>query len=409
MNRALLTLFLLTAPTCAAFAAGESYTRQLSATNAGMCDDGKLIEETFEGGNIHGFSSSVFVACLQTPNTATWVFTAAETCEGDTVCQKKPVNEPPKFFGTKDWYERKRIIFNLSKYAKGTRCRIVAMKIAQSFDDLKMPLGDASVWVCDRFDTHQSNSKPFILKTVGPSAPTPDYNLDQKVTAVALGRENYTLDWVSEVIDIDTQPIAPKSSRVQPPPTIEPPNTHTSEKEDLDHDWQVLVASGERLVASGALKFSISGWNNSLDITLRDLSAAEASAIVQNGCDHPTDLRRSWNLRVYLVDGTLAGQCRFITHVEGIMAQGADSLEKTLQEKPWRQGLLRAMGVNTSNGPAPPLSRAETWCKEMLGGHQLCTSDKAQKYSCSTDAIKHDLDECDARLRQEWIARGARQ
>jgi hypothetical protein len=105
-----------------------------------------------------------------------------------------------------------------------------------------------------------------------------------------------------------------------PPEPPEPPTPEATAraaeadawKKARDHDLEILYESGTRFVESGALKYSVSGWQQSLDVTLPNLSAALASKLSQIGCGHPTQLRlEGWSLRVYLVDGQLAAQCKF--------------------------------------------------------------------------------------------------
>lgn len=173
-------------------------------------------------------------------------------------------------------------------------------------------------------------------------------------------------------------------------------------KADFDHDYRTLVESGERLVAAGALKYDISGWHSSLDVTLRDLSAETASVLIRGACDHVTELRGSWSFRVYLVNGTLAGECRFKRQIDQDIARGAAQLEKTLQEQPWKAGLLRAMGVNPQTGPMPPLSPAETRCRDMLQRIERDCKGSPQMPECAPDTTQRDIDRCEADLKQEW-------
>ncbi|MFI5020860.1 MAG: peptidoglycan-binding protein [Alphaproteobacteria bacterium] len=204
-----------------------------------------------------------------------------------------------------------------------------------------------------------------------------------------------------------TKPSEPVAA-AEPPPEAPAEAKPPSKNDDFEHDWTILTASGERLVAAGALKFSISGWSSSLDVTLRDLSAAEASAMIEGACNHPTDLRLEWNLRVYLANGTLAGQCKLISHASELLAAGAAALEnfeKTLREKPWMEGLLRAMGVNPREGPTPPRSPAEKRCQEMIERqNRECPAASAPKPQCTAAVIKSNLDQCVADLRQEWLS-----
>ena len=182
---------------------------------------------------------------------------------------------------------------------------------------------------------------------------------------------------------------------------------HLTDKErgeaDVDHDYQILVASGERLVAVGALKYDISGWHSSLDVTLRDLSTELASVLIQGACDHVTELRGSWSFRVYLVNGTLAGECRFKRQIDETFARGAVQLDKTMREEPWKAGLLRAMGINTNTGPMPPLSSAETRCRDMLQRSERDCKGGPQTPECAPEATERHLDQCVADLKQEWM------
>jgi uncharacterized protein YecT (DUF1311 family) len=183
------------------------------------------------------------------------------------------------------------------------------------------------------------------------------------------------------------------SAAASPPSTpAMPPNKQRDD--DFDHDYQILQDSGAKLVAAGALKYDISGWHQSLDITLRDLSTEVASVIVNGACNHTSELRAEWSIRVYLVDGTLAGECKFRRRADDVLADGAAALEKGLREQPWMEGYLRAAGINPRTGPMPPLSPAETRCHEIFG-------------RSSTEGLetwKQELNQCVADLRQEWMA-----
>jgi hypothetical protein len=106
------------------------------------------------------------------------------------------------------------------------------------------------------------------------------------------------------------------------------------------------------------------------------------------------------------VDGTLAGECKLRRGVDDLLHQGAEALEKTLREKPWMEGMLRAIGVNPRTGPMPPLSPAEQGCKQMLDRQQQrCTTETSQYEvaGCSADALKRDMDQCVASLQEEWL------
>ncbi len=164
--------------------------------------------------------------------------------------------------------------------------------------------------------------------------------------------------------------------------------------DDFDHDYKILQDSGAKLVATGALKYEISGWHQSLDITLTDLSTEVASVIINGACNHTSDLRGEWSIRVYLVDGRLAGECKFTRRVDDVLANGAVSLEKGLREQPWMEGYLRAAGINPRTGPMPPLSPAEARCRQIF--------DRASTESI--DRWKQELTQCVADLRQEWMA-----
>jgi hypothetical protein len=72
---------------------------------------------------------------------------------------------------------------------------------------------------------------------------------------------------------------------------------------------------------------------------------------------------------------------------------GVADLEKGLREQPWMEGYLCAIGVNPRTGPMPPLSPAETRCREIIqrGGVE------------SPEVWKQELNACVADLRQEWL------
>lgn len=152
-------------------------------------------------------------------------------------------------------------------------------------------------------------------------------------------------------------------------------------QDDFDHDWQILTNDGKRFVELGALQYKISGWNRSLDVTLRDRSSITASVIVKSACDHPTELSLKWSLRVYLVDGTLAGQCKLVSALEG----GLSIIERIQREEPWKLNYLRAMGVQLNS--QRPLSAAEKNCKEVI----------------DRNGAKHEVDQCMENLRREWL------
>ena len=162
----------------------------------------------------------------------------------------------------------------------------------------------------------------------------------------------------------------------------EPDHTSSRDLQDaFDHDWQILTSDGKRFVELGALQYKISGWNRSLDVTLRDRSSIIASVIVESACDHPTELSLQWSLRVYLVDGTLAGQCKLVSALEG----GLSVIERIQREEPWKLNYLRAMGVQLN--PQRPLSAAEKNCKEVI----------------DRNGAKHEVDQCMENLRREWL------
>jgi uncharacterized protein YecT (DUF1311 family) len=111
-------------------------------------------------------------------------------------------------------------------------------------------------------------------------------------------RDNDTLETtVSGVrrVYIRCNPQETTTASATAPTTTEKTPDKQGDHNDFDHDYQLLQTSGERLVAAGALRYSISGWHSSLDITLPDLSAAKASAIAEGACNHSTDLRGEWS------------------------------------------------------------------------------------------------------------------
>jgi uncharacterized protein YecT (DUF1311 family) len=77
-----------------------------------------------------------------------------------------------------------------------------------------------------------------------------------------------------------------------------------------------------------------------------------------------------------------------------VLQQGAAELDKTLREKPWMEGYLRAAGINPRTGPMPPLSPAETRCRQIF----------ERASAESLEMWKQDLAQCVADLRQEWMA-----
>jgi uncharacterized protein YecT (DUF1311 family) len=86
------------------------------------------------------------------------------------------------------------------------------------------------------------------------------------------------------------------------------------------------------------------------------------------------------------------------------LASGAAALDKTLRDKPWMEGFLRAMRVNTRTGPMPPLSPAEKRCQQTLDRMALECKDESTQYPrCTPEAVQHDLDQCEADLRAEWL------
>lgn len=171
---------------------------------------------------------------------------------------------------------------------------------------------------------------------------------------------------------------------------------------DFDHDYEILQESGRKLVAAGALKYDISGWHQSLDITLPDLSTGAASAIVNGACNQVTDLQGEWSIRVYLVDGKLAGECSLKRHYDSELDEAQASMDKTLREKPWREGFLRALDPH----PMPPLSPAETRCRQMIDkmAGQCRTDSDFTNPQCSGEIVQRDIDVCDEDLRKEWMA-----
>jgi hypothetical protein len=83
------------------------------------------------------------------------------------------------------------------------------------------------------------------------------------------------------------------------------------EEEAFNHDWQVLSGTGVLVVSNGAAeKYSISGWNSSLDIYLRDRSDLKATMLSDVLCRKKYSLRKSWKIRIYLADETVGAQCQ---------------------------------------------------------------------------------------------------
>ena len=75
-----------------------------------------------------------------------------------------------------------------------------------------------------------------------------------------------------------------------------------------------------------------------------------------------------------------------------------------LKKEPWREGLLRAMGVNPRYGAMPPLSSAEQRCKAMID-RQKRNCAYSESGSCSPSAVQRDVAACVENLRREWLAR----
>lgn len=166
---------------------------------------------------------------------------------------------------------------------------------------------------------------------------------------------------------------------------------------DFENDYGILQDSGKKLVAAGVLKYEISDGKSSLDVTLRDPSTPLASLIINNACDHTMDLRGEWIIRVYLVDGELADQCKFKRGLYGNLGNIKNamvSMEAELRDKPWKEGFLRALGVTPRTGSMPPLSPAETRCRR--------TVERVSRESL--EAWQQGLERCVADLRQDWVA-----
>lgn len=214
MNRKFLTLACFLTPVSLAVAGSESYTRQLTSTNAGACQNGTLAEAIQEYGNSHGFSSSVFVVCRQSAIEASWVLAAAQSCAGSRICNSQLAQQPLPFFGVKNFWDvhasPMTMRFNLLKYVKGTDCHVVPMKTKS--EAVPEP-ADASAWACAMFETYYGvgmnsdngsfslrASKPFVLTTTGPTGPKSGGDSDE-IVRLAIDPSSHTLEWVSEVID----------------------------------------------------------------------------------------------------------------------------------------------------------------------------------------------------------------
>jgi hypothetical protein len=76
--------------------------------------------------------------------------------------------------------------------------------------------------------------------------------------------------------------------------------------------------------------------------------------------------------------------------------EGMAAVEAGLREKPWMEGYIRAMGVNPRTGPMPPLSPAETRCRQMF--------ERRRTHDVPAETLQQDLDRCVEDLRQEWMA-----
>jgi TPR repeat protein len=77
-----------------------------------------------------------------------------------------------------------------------------------------------------------------------------------------------------------------------------------------------------------------------------------------------------------------------------VLKEAAAAFETGLREKPWMEGYLRALGINPRTGPMPPLSPAETRCRQVM----------QRRGQGDLDQLQRDLDRCVAGLRKEWMS-----
>ena len=187
-----------------------------------------------------------------------------------------------------------------------------------------------------------------------------------------------------------------------------PKSASELDRDAFQHDYQILATNGKQLVMRGfVLKYSISGWHHSLDLTLPDLSTAVASAFIASACDHPTDLWNEWAIRVYLVNGTLAGECTLQTRMVAEIDNAVNKMQETLSNEPWKAGLLHVLTGHE------PRSAAERKCKETVVDPVPNCSVSTALPECSPDysppidvmrAYERKINQCIDGLRQEWMS-----
>ena len=193
---------------------GEIYERKLSSTSLGKCDNDPVEVVSQSGGGLY-FHAEVFVACMKSKTSASWIFLAYETCSLSEKCSEKPPkNAPPRFIVTKDYWEPKpgpvRLQFEVLKYVKGFDCRVWSQRIRNA-GAAPQRLNVYEAWICDRFDAYDgvgrdedyklspSASKSFFLTDVGPTEPKPNPD-ETTVRNVAIPDDLYKLDWLKDVI-----------------------------------------------------------------------------------------------------------------------------------------------------------------------------------------------------------------
>lgn len=103
---------------------------------------------------------------------------------------------------------------------------------------------------------------------------------------------------------------------MEKPPTPEEAAAEAERQAAGMADIKALQSAGAAVVGMRAVNsYEVSGFNSSLDLHLGTLSASQADTMAGAFClqgINGLSLNQRWNLRVYLVDGKLAAQCRIL-------------------------------------------------------------------------------------------------
>lgn len=187
-----------------ALASGEIYKRIVSETNVAKCGDGKIVERLHTGGNMHGFFSAYFLACLQSPERASWVLLSGISCDDPSDrpkrCDTKFARTLPPFVTDNEFWRQEEagrgpyaVNYKLLRFGIGRDCHVVTQSYNQEGGSFAGK-GSANAWLCEdikawdgtNFDGDPRSFKAFTLKTMGvhglktffPEEPFPSKNDD---------------------------------------------------------------------------------------------------------------------------------------------------------------------------------------------------------------------------------------